>query len=186
MLFAPPANGRRGLIYEYEDVPKEDVEKMMEGSEAAKTYGETIYGMWFTGKDPSIGAAFNTSIKKKNYEYKVIADDDIKDDQLLKVRGTDTVHKAIQYVDAFKELTIKGNRTTKAKAMKFADESLKELPDELIANVIAAIDKEMAKEVEEAASQGKKKKFEGGKGPYREKRIKEEVEKLKKKPTGTT
>ena len=169
VLFAPSGKSKSGEIYEYFDVPRKDVEKMMEGSGTAVTTGANHFRAWFGGKNPSIGRAFHDFIKKKDdkgdavYPYRKISEKYVKDDDLIKIRGADTVFKTTQYVEAFEDLTLKSQAKTRAEGLKIVSDALRELPDKLLEEMIFDVTKNVSKEVKQARSKGKSKRFKGGK-----------------------
>ena len=178
VLFAPSGTSKSGQIYEYFDVPKGDVEKMMEGSGTAVTTGANSFRAWFGGKNPSIGRAFHDFIKKKDdagdsvYPYRKISESYVKDKDLLKVRGADTVFKTTQYVDAFEDLVLKSQSKTRAEGLKLVSDTLKEIPDNILSEMIFEVTKAVSGEVKQAKGKGKQKRYKGG----REKEIQSRVE----------
>ena len=191
VLFYPSGkNKTHGDIYEYEDVPFDDVEKMMAGSGNAKTSGANSFRAWFIGKNPSVGHAFDKFIKKKNdqgdpvYPVKKISEQYVNDEELLKVRGADTVHKAIQYIDAFEDLTLKAQAGQRGEGMKQMDASLKELPEGLLEKFIFAVTKEMSGEIKEAEKKGKSKRYKGGRENVIKQRVADKVDEARKRKPG--
>ena len=58
--------------YSYDDVPKEVFEELTQGGIPAKTNGKNEFGVWWTGKSPSLGASFNKLIKQGGYTYEKV------------------------------------------------------------------------------------------------------------------
>lgn len=63
-----------GARYHYYDFPKSEFNKLRKAGTAAKTSGENEYGIWWVGKNPSLGATFHEVIKpnlrqKGPYKY---------------------------------------------------------------------------------------------------------------------
>jgi len=54
-------------------VPPQVFNQFQQGSIPAKTEGENNYGMWWRGKQPSLGASLYELIKQQNYPYQRIA-----------------------------------------------------------------------------------------------------------------
>lgn len=73
-----------GHTYIYKNVPIESYKKMIAGQTPAKTSGENQWGMWWVGKNPSLGAAFNKHIKAPGFEYKRIGDTPFEEEEYLK------------------------------------------------------------------------------------------------------
>ena len=59
----------QGSIYEYEGVPPNIFKMFRSGAVPAKTTGKNQWGMWWTGKTPSLGASFHELIKLGGYPY---------------------------------------------------------------------------------------------------------------------
>lgn len=190
VLFAPSGAKKAGEIYEYFDVPREDVEEMMKGSGTAVTTGANQFRAWFGGKNPSIGRAFHDFIKKKDaagdavYPYRKISEKYVKDEDLLKVRGADTVFKTTQYVEAFEDLVLKSQAKTRAEGLKIASEALKDLPDNMLEQMIFEVTKNVSGEMKEARAKGKQKRFKGGKEKEIRRRIEERAAAEKRKGGG--
>jgi hypothetical protein len=182
--------GKAGQIYEYFDVPREDVEAMMKGSGTAVTTGANSFRAWFGGKNPSIGRAFGDFIKKKDengdavYPYRQISEKYVKDEDLLKVRGADKIHATTRYVEAFDDLVLKSQAKTRAEGLKMVSETLQELPDDLLETMIFEVTKNIGKEVKEAKSQGKQKRYKGGRESEIKKRVEAKAAAVKKRKPG--
>ena len=58
-----------GSIYEYSGVPAGVFKVFQQGAVPAKTTGKNRYGQWWTGKIPSLGAAFYSLIRQGGYPY---------------------------------------------------------------------------------------------------------------------
>lgn len=58
-----------GSIYGYNGVPSGIFKAFQNGAIPAKTTGQNNYGKWWTGKIPSLGAAFYELIRKGGFEY---------------------------------------------------------------------------------------------------------------------
>lgn len=63
-----------GSRYHYYDFPKSEFNKLRKGATPAKTSGENEYGIWWVGKNPSLGATYNKVIQphlreKGPYKY---------------------------------------------------------------------------------------------------------------------
>lgn len=52
-----------GARYHYYDFPKSEFNKLRKAGTPAKTSGENEYGVWWVGKNPSLGATFHEVIK---------------------------------------------------------------------------------------------------------------------------
>ena len=61
-----------GSEYEYDGVPANIYRAFQKGNASAKTDGRNQYGVWFRGKNPSMGAALNQYIKAGNFPYRKI------------------------------------------------------------------------------------------------------------------
>lgn len=121
-----------GHTYIYKDVPLESYQKMVSGQTPAKTSGENQWGMWWVGKNPSLGAAFNEHIKKPGFAYKRIGDTPFEKEEYLE--------EAQQAKEAFKGYiseevkTKKASSSIKSKKVKTEDlaQQLKERKAELV------------------------------------------------------
>lgn len=60
-------------VYEYDGVPPQIYQIFANGAVPAKTTGQNQYGQWWTGKNPSLGAAFFEVIKSRGYPYQKVA-----------------------------------------------------------------------------------------------------------------
>jgi hypothetical protein len=58
-----------GSVYEYGGVPAGVFKVFQQGAVPAKTTGKNRYGQWWTGKIPSLGAAFYSLIRQGGYPY---------------------------------------------------------------------------------------------------------------------
>lgn len=61
---------RSGSVYEYDGVPENIYKAFQQGSASAKTNGRNQYGVWWVGKNPSLGAALNQYIKAAGFPYR--------------------------------------------------------------------------------------------------------------------
>lgn len=61
-----------GSTYKYFGVPGYVATDVVVGDGVAKTGGSSPCGVWYPGKNPSIGAAFNEQVKNK-YPYERIS-----------------------------------------------------------------------------------------------------------------
>lgn len=61
-----------GSVYGYDGVPSGVFDIFRKGAVPAKTNGSNQYGAWYTGKMPSLGAAFYQMIRQGGYAYKRI------------------------------------------------------------------------------------------------------------------
>jgi len=93
-----------GQAYEYFDVPANEVEKLRAGSVAAKTEGENAFRLYYTGKDPSVGATFNEIIKKGGYDYNPIESEQVRSKNMQAVQRADRVYQAVNSVEQFDEI----------------------------------------------------------------------------------
>lgn len=59
-----------GSVYSYDAVPPQIFKIFQSGAIPAKTDGHNKFGMWWKGKNPSLGAAFHELIKLGGYPYK--------------------------------------------------------------------------------------------------------------------
>lgn len=62
-----------GSVYSYQGVPPGVFQVFKAGAVPAKTSGQNQYGRWWTGKMPSLGAAFYQMIRQGNYPYQKIS-----------------------------------------------------------------------------------------------------------------
>jgi hypothetical protein len=62
-----------GATYGYTGVPRGVFEVFKQGAVPAKTTGRNQYGSWWTGKQPSLGAAFYEMIRNGGYPYERLA-----------------------------------------------------------------------------------------------------------------
>lgn len=62
-----------GSVYSYQGVPPGVFNAFKQGAVPAKTTGHNQYGRWWTGKIPSLGAAFYQLIRQGNYPYQRIS-----------------------------------------------------------------------------------------------------------------
>ncbi len=60
-------------IYQYSNVPPQVFNQFQQGAVPARTEGENNYGMWWRGKQPSLGASLHQLIKQQNYPYERVA-----------------------------------------------------------------------------------------------------------------
>lgn len=60
-------------VYEYDNVPYTVFKMFANGRATAKTDGRNKYGVWFRGKNPSLGAAMNQLIKQAGFPYRKVA-----------------------------------------------------------------------------------------------------------------
>ncbi len=58
-----------GSVYRYANVPRGIFEVFRQGAVPARTNGQNQYGRWWTGKIPSLGAAFYNLIRQGGYDY---------------------------------------------------------------------------------------------------------------------
>ncbi len=58
-----------GPVYSYDGVPMNIYKIFQQGAVPAKTQGANRYGMWWRGKQPSLGATFYEMIRKGGYPY---------------------------------------------------------------------------------------------------------------------
>ncbi len=58
-----------GSVYEYNGVPPAIFRIFQHGAIPARTTGRNQFGQWWTGKFPSLGAAFYQLIRQGNYPY---------------------------------------------------------------------------------------------------------------------
>jgi len=58
-----------GSIYSYQGVPPGIFRVFQNGAVPARTTGQNKFGKWWTGKIPSLGAAFYQLIRQGNYPY---------------------------------------------------------------------------------------------------------------------
>ena len=188
VLFAPSGKAKHGSIYEYDNVSKDTVEKILEGEGVATTTGAGSLRAWFSGKDPSIGRAFIDKIKslKDNkgdpiYPYKKISEKEVDRDQLLKVRGADAISKTTRYIDAFDDLFLASEAKMKREGMKSVNDSLKDLPDNILDGMILDTLKRMRSEKKEATKAGKTKRYKGGREEYVKTQVLAKAAELKKK-----
>lgn len=63
----------KGSVYEYENVPEDKYKELLASATPAKTEGQNEYGAWWVGKNPSLGATFNSLIKNGGYVYNKVA-----------------------------------------------------------------------------------------------------------------
>lgn len=70
-----PKNGQlmvrfqSGAVYGYSGVPQGVFNTFRQGAVPARTNGQNDYGRWWTGKMPSLGAAFYNLIRQGGYDY---------------------------------------------------------------------------------------------------------------------
>lgn len=70
-----PKNGQlmvrfqSGAVYGYSGVPQGVFNVFRQGAVPAKTNGQNEFGKWWTGKQPSLGAAFYNLIRQGGYAY---------------------------------------------------------------------------------------------------------------------
>lgn len=60
---------QNGSIYGYGGVPKAVFEQFRQGAARAKTTGRNQWGQWWTGKQPSLGAAMWEFIRRGGFPY---------------------------------------------------------------------------------------------------------------------
>lgn len=177
VLFAPSGKYTKGQIYEYFDVPAEDVESFRAGADAAVTTGENAFRAWYRGKDPSLGAAFDEFIKQRDekgdykYPYRVISEDYVDDKELLKVRGADQVFKASLYFDAFDDIATAAKAKQKAPGMKAISDALKDLDDDLLASMITEVERQIKAELKAKPT----KRYKGGRQAEITRRVEEQA-----------
>lgn len=163
-----PSGQAKGALYEYEGVDPNDITAFMQGQGAAKTTGANAFGSWFSTKDPSIGAAFNNFIKRKNdegqevYDYRQIDPLEALDPSLLSARDADAVQKVTQYVDAFSDLGARKLAKDRKAALQATNTALKGIPDEQLESVLTRLEKAYRNLEKQAKAKGKKKRFAGG------------------------
>jgi len=59
-----------GAEYEYDGIPKNIYNAVAAGNASARTKGQNRYGIWYRGKNPSIGAALNQYVKEMKFPYR--------------------------------------------------------------------------------------------------------------------
>lgn len=59
-----------GSEYEYDGIPANIFNAFIHGNAEAKTTGQNQYGRWWTGKNPSLGAALNQYVKAGGFNYR--------------------------------------------------------------------------------------------------------------------
>lgn len=62
-----------GAVYGYDGVPAGVFNMFKQGAIPAKTNGQNNFGRWWTGKMPSLGAAFYELIRQGDYPYRKIS-----------------------------------------------------------------------------------------------------------------
>lgn len=67
-------NFNSGNTYKYDQVPENVYQEFTKAGTPAKTEGKNAYGIWWEGKNPSLGATFNKLIKEGGYAYERIED----------------------------------------------------------------------------------------------------------------
>lgn len=60
-------------VYQYDNVPYTVFKMFANGQATAKTNGRNKYGVWFSGKNPSLGAGLNQIIKQAGFPYRKVA-----------------------------------------------------------------------------------------------------------------
>lgn len=74
-----PKNGRllvrfqNGSVYGYQGIHPGVFKAFQSGAVPAKTTGQNQYGRWWTGKQPSLGAAFYNLIRQGGYPYQKLS-----------------------------------------------------------------------------------------------------------------
>jgi len=61
-----------GARYEYFEVPPDIAADVVKGAQTAVTTGENKWGKWWSGKNPSVGAAVYRLIVKGGYKYRLV------------------------------------------------------------------------------------------------------------------
>lgn len=117
-----------GHTYVYKNVSEDVYQNFTKADTPAKTEGENKYGMWWKGKNPSLGASFNQHIKKGGYEYKRVGDTPFEKENYAE--------GAKEAKEAYKQYT-SGEKKTKETALKdsrFKGETKPTLTKEQIRN----------------------------------------------------
>lgn len=167
VLFAP-SEGKKGGVYNYYDVPEQEVEKILGGEGTAKTVGANKFRAWFPGKNPSVGKALNNYLKRTNesgelvYPPHKLEESEINNQHVKSLRAADQVHKAIYEVDKFEDIFLKAQAKTRAEGLKMEMKALQDLDDDVLEDILLAVTKRMNAEVRGAKQAGKRKVYVGG------------------------
>ena len=133
-----------GSAYEYDNVPFDVFEKAVEGNQKPITEGENTFGVWFKDKEKSIGAAFNREIIKKKEEYPYIKlEKSSLNEPERQVREAVLVHRASDLFAPFEATRRRGRQLTKAQALKVAMDSLREMSDDDVTDMVALVEERL-------------------------------------------
>ncbi len=180
-----------GSVYSYEGVDKQTWEDLTGGKAQPITEGSNIFGFWDRGKKNSIGAAFAKNIRKQKEKipHTKLADEDVTVGE-QQIRQADRTFMVSDLFEPFGSERAAGREVRKARgsveAMKRASEAARDLPDELLAQMILETNREMGREVKEAKATGKSKRFKGGREEEAKRRVKAKAQALKKRKKGAT
>lgn len=172
-----------GSIYEYFNVPEEDLNEVRGGNAIVKGEGENAFRIYYPGKDPSVGAAFDRFIKKGGYDYNKITDDQARSKHMLAVKKSDRIHKAADTADTFSEIFERAKTKQQAIKVKEISDVAASLDDELLEQYILEARLAYRKLSKEAQKQGKRKQTATSKRVAKavEKRVAEEEKKRRRR-----
>ena len=143
VIFAPKEKRKGGTVYEYENVDQETWKDMAAGNATPVTEGSSKFGIWFHGKDPSVGAAFAKKIRKNKekfpYDKKPKNAWTAEENQLIES------NRSFLASDIFEPFAKKRKRTRskqKGRALSMRQESLREADDEFLADLVEFLEGE--------------------------------------------
>jgi len=145
VLFAPKEGGNElGAVYSYDNVDTEDFKQMTQGKAKPSSEGENKFGIWFQGKDKSVGSAFNEFIKKNpdKFPHEKIEKENysVNEKQLAEADRTFLLSELFA---PFAEERAKGRNLIKANQLKEVIPTLKSMADNDITEMIKYIEKKL-------------------------------------------
>lgn len=149
VLFSSKGSKGPGDVYSYKDIPPEDVSKFMGAEATAKTTGMTDRRSFFTGKNPSYGAALDQFIKTKNpdgsykYAYEKIGKERYSKKAFELMRAADHVDAVSDFLDVFSDLKTKSKAKIQTQDMLNSLENAKDIPYDTLYDSVLEVLKEL-------------------------------------------
>ena len=144
IVFGSEKGRKGGGVYEYDNVEKETFEKITGGKAKPITEGSNRYGIWFTGKDKSIGAALHKTVKsdKEKYPYTPIAVGDRAPTE-KQILESDRSFIASEIFAPFGRQRERGRSLVEAKSLKEMMPLVKDMDDDYVADMLDFIKGEL-------------------------------------------
>jgi len=137
IVFGSKEGRKGGTVYEYENMDKETFEKMTGGKSRPITEGSNKFGIWFSKKDPSIGAAFSKFIRKspEDFPFKQIEKNAYNVDE-KQIVESDRAFIASDLFAPFQKQRQRGRSVVEAKALKDMVPQVKDMDNDFVADMV--------------------------------------------------